>query len=240
MSSVRLSPASALALAAALLALLAFVPGARAADGAVRTLEVPSAGEILWEKIGVRESPSLDAPRIALLSQFTPEYHRRVVLAVGAKYGADGKPVWYRISVPGRPNGRVGWVPAASVAVKPARFEIVIYRGARRLELRDAGKVVLATRVAIGRPGRETPLGLFFVTHRFVPSDPFLGSFALATSAYSKMSEWPGGGVVGIHGTSVPQFLGQAVSSGCIRLANHDVLKLMRLVPVGTPIRILR
>jgi lipoprotein-anchoring transpeptidase ErfK/SrfK len=222
------------------LALLLFAPEARAADDRVRTLSVPAAGEIVWAQVGVRTQPSLKASRITTLSQFTPQYYRTVVLAIGAKHGAGGRPVWYRISIPGRPNGRTGWVPAASVTVKPVHREIVIYRGARRLELRDRGNVVFRTRVAVGRPGRETPLGFYYVAHRFVPTDPILGTYAFATSAYSKMSEWPGGGVVGIHGTSVPHLLGQAVSSGCIRLANAAVLHLSRHVGLGTPIRILR
>ena len=90
--------------------------------------------------------------------------------------------------------------------------------------------------VAIGAPGMETPLGHFYVQARFVPDDPFLGVFALETSAYSKLSEWPGGGVVGIHGSSAPQLLGQAVSHGCVRVSNQTAEALRRLAPVGTPI----
>jgi lipoprotein-anchoring transpeptidase ErfK/SrfK len=77
------------------------------------------------------------------------------------------------------------------------------------------------------------------VDARFVPRNRFLGSFALETSAYSRLSEWPGGGVVGIHGTDLPQLIGQAVSHGCIRMVNRDVERLHRLAPLGTPIDIL-
>jgi lipoprotein-anchoring transpeptidase ErfK/SrfK len=238
-SSARLSLGSALALAS--LTLLALAPGAWAAEGGVRALPQPHAGEIVWERVAVRAQPRLDAPRVAVMQQFTPQFHRTVVVAVGAFLGPDGKkPLWYRIHVPGRPNGRTGWVPAASVEVKPVQRQLVIHRGARRLELHERGKVVWSTKVAVGRPGRETPLGFFYVTHRFTPSDPFLGSFAFATSAYSRMTDWPGGGIVGLHGTSMPQLLGQAVSSGCVRLSNQAVLYLKERVQVGTPIRILK
>ncbi|MEJ1157459.1 L,D-transpeptidase [Prosthecomicrobium sp. N25] len=37
-----------------------------------------------------------------------------------------------------------------------------------------------------------------------------------------------------IHGTSEPWSIGQAVSSGCIRLFNHDIIDLHRRVPTGT------
>ena len=40
-----------------------------------------------------------------------------------------------------------------------------------------------------------------------------------------------GGGIVGIHGTPLPRLLGQAVSHGCVRVANEAILKLKPLVP---------
>jgi len=43
---------------------------------------------------------------------------------------------------------------------------------------------------------------------------------------------------VGIHGTSEPQLIGQAVSHGCIRISNAAALKLEGLVAAGTPITI--
>ena len=122
--------------------------------------------------------------------------------------------------------------------VKPVQKEIVIDRSDRTLELRDAGRVVLRTRVAVGAYGMETPLGRFYVMAKFRPTAPILGAFAFETSAYSKLSDWPGGGIVGIHGTNTPSLLGQAVSHGCVRVANEAILRLSKLVPVGTPIRI--
>jgi lipoprotein-anchoring transpeptidase ErfK/SrfK len=86
----------------------------------------------------------------------------------------------------------------------------------------------------------ETPLGLFYVTAGFRPTDSFLGSYALETSAYSRLTDWPGGGVVGIHGTSQPWLLGRAVSHGCVRVSNAVALQLRRLAPLGTPVRIVR
>ena len=42
-----------------------------------------------------------------------------------------------------------------------------------------------------------------------------------------------------IHGTNEPWTIGQAVSSGCIRMINQDVIDLYRRVPVGTKVFIL-
>jgi lipoprotein-anchoring transpeptidase ErfK/SrfK len=39
-----------------------------------------------------------------------------------------------------------------------------------------------------------------------------------------------------IHGTSDPETIGQAVSSGCIRMNNADVMDLFERVHVGTPV----
>lgn len=41
-----------------------------------------------------------------------------------------------------------------------------------------------------------------------------------------------------IHGTDAEHLLGQAVSHGCIRMANCDIELLERLVPIGTVVNI--
>ena len=73
----------------------------------------------------------------------------------------------------------------------------------------------------------------------FVPADPFSGPYALETSAYTRVTDWPGDGVVGIHGTNRPALLGQAVSHGCVRVANAVATRLRRLAPPGTPIDVI-
>jgi lipoprotein-anchoring transpeptidase ErfK/SrfK len=217
------------------LALLAYTGEARA-EAAHAT--IPAAGHISWAQVAVRAKPSREAARTTVLTQFRADFTPRVVLAVALRRDARGRPAWYRISLPGRPNGRTGWVPAASVELRPVRKEIVIDRSERTLELRNAGRVEVRTRVAVGAYGMETPLGRFYVMAKFRPTAPILGAFAFETSAYSKLSDWPGGGIVGIHGTDTPSLLGQAVSHGCVRVGNDAILRLGELVPVGTPIRI--
>jgi lipoprotein-anchoring transpeptidase ErfK/SrfK len=198
------------------------------------------AGE-LESAVAVRSAPSSSARVIARLPQFRPEDFRlTTVLALAVRRTTAGRPGWYRISVPGRPNGRTGWIPARSTKLRPVHRQLVIRRGSRRMELWKDGRLEYSTRVAVGAPGMETPLGLFYVTVRFKPvQQPFLGVFAFETSAYSKLSDWPGGGKVGIHGTYQPWLLGQAVSHGCVRMSNAAAMVLRDRVPVGTPIRIL-
>ncbi len=45
-----------------------------------------------------------------------------------------------------------------------------------------------------------------------------------------------GSTVYRIHGTNMPQTIGKAVSSGCFRLANGEIVDLYERVPVGTKI----
>jgi lipoprotein-anchoring transpeptidase ErfK/SrfK len=47
-----------------------------------------------------------------------------------------------------------------------------------------------------------------------------------------------GGTVYRIHGTNAPETIGQAVSSGCFRLVNDDVIDLYSRVPVGTKVMV--
>ncbi len=42
-----------------------------------------------------------------------------------------------------------------------------------------------------------------------------------------------------IHGTPYENELGRAVSHGCIRMANQDVIELFDLTPIGCPVEIL-
>src|SRR5688572_847791 len=218
-------------------AFLAPLGHADEAGPARKTLELPASGEILWTRIAVRAKPAKGARVIKVLSQFRPDFRRQYVLATRRHVDAKDR-LWYRITLPGRPNGRSGWVSASGLSLTTMRREVRIDRSARRLELWQGKKLLLRTRVAVGARGMETPLGLFYVTWKFVPSAPILGAFAFETSAYSRLSDWPGGGIVGIHGTPWPHLLGQAVSHGCVRVHNQAILKLRNLVSVGTPIHI--
>jgi lipoprotein-anchoring transpeptidase ErfK/SrfK len=227
-------------LAFALVALAAFAPGAQAAGaGAVaRSVDVVGSGHLNWT-VTVRSAPRADARRVTVLKEFRSEYRPQVVLVLSQRSDPEsGQPTWYRISVPGRPNGRTGWIPADAASIRPSQRLIYIDRSARTLEVWNNSRLLLKTEVAVGRPGMETPLGLFYVTWQFAPTAKVLGKYAFETSAYSKLSDWPGGGIVGIHGTFMPWLLGQAVSHGCVRVGNSDILRMRSLVRLGTPIRI--
>ena len=68
--------------------------------------------------------------------------------------------------------------------------------------------------------------------------NPVYGPVAFGTNARSVLTDWPGGGYIGIHGTNEPELLPGRVSHGCVRLRNEDIVALSRLMPVGTPLTI--
>lgn len=201
---------------------------------------VIGSGTINVPMLTVRSAPTGQARVVARLSEFRPQdYRPRYVLAVGAKRGPKGKAAWYKITVPGRPNGRTGWVRAKQVSIRLIPWQVVVFRDSRVMQLWKQKQLVYSSKVAVGAPGMETPLGLYYVTVRFKPvTEPFLGAFAFETSAYSKLSDWPGGGVVGLHGWNDPSVLGKAVSHGCIRVSNQTASFLRDHIPLGTPIRV--
>jgi lipoprotein-anchoring transpeptidase ErfK/SrfK len=67
---------------------------------------------------------------------------------------------------------------------------------------------------------------------RFMPGGPEnpLGARAM----------YLGGSLYRIHGSNEPQTIGQAVSSGCIRMTNDDVVDLYDRVKIGTRVVVSR
>ncbi len=224
------------AIAAIAAAASAHAGSAKTTDGVVVETTFPAAGTLTVNSVIVRAKPETSAKKVKRMTYFRPDYRAQEILAVATRTAADGTP-WYRISVPMRPNGRYGWIPAADAALTPTVAQIVVHVGRRTIDVFRHGKHAWHGKVAVGAPGMETPLGHYYVQVAFQPkNDPFLGVWALETSAYSKLTEWPGGGVVGIHGTNEPWLLGKAVSHGCVRVSNLTASHLKHLAPVGTPI----
>ncbi len=227
---------------AAAIAVISAATSAHVGSSATRAARVvvetkfPAAGLLTVNSVVVRRRPATTGGKVTTMTYFRPDYRAQEILAVTAVTAPNGTP-WYRISVPGRPNGRYGYIPAADAAVAPTVSQIVVNVSKRTIDVFRSGKHLLHAQVAVGAPGMETPIGHYYVQVAFKPvNDPFLGVWALETSAYSKLSDWPGGGVVGIHGTNMPWLLGQAVSHGCVRVSNATASRLKHLAPVGTPV----
>jgi lipoprotein-anchoring transpeptidase ErfK/SrfK len=151
------------------------------------------------------------------------------------------RPRWYRVQLPIRPNGATGWVPARRVSISSVRTRIVVDLSERRVTLFRAGERVLETRAAIGKPGTPTPTGRYYVNQRLRSADPAgpFGPGAVGISAFSPtLQYWAQGGPIAIHGTNTPHKLGLAVSYGCVRIRNSDLLRLFDMAAEGTPVLI--
>ena len=102
------------------------------------------------------------------------------------------------------------------------------------------GVVDFVTDVAIGSPQYPTPTGTFYITDpidlRQRPGTGY-GAYALGLSGHSDvLDEFMGGdGQIALHGTDNPSDVDQAISHGCVRLRNDDILRLSTL-PLGTPV----
>jgi lipoprotein-anchoring transpeptidase ErfK/SrfK len=147
---------------------------------------------------------------------------------------------WLRVLASERPNGRAGWIREDRARLASTKLSIHVDRSARRLTLRRDGRAVRSFSVAVGRPGTETPTGRFAVTDKLHPDDPGspYGCCALALSGHQTklIDGWPGGDRLAIHATPNVETIGKAASLGCMRAHTGDVRRLMRTVPVGTPV----
>ena len=192
-------------------------------------------------RAAIRRKPAERSHRVARLHLFTEDGYPEVYLARRSRRDAEGR-VWIQVRVPARPNGQKGWVPQTALGpLRVVTTALVIDRRRSRATLRRAGKRVWSAPVGHGAPGTPTPRGRFYIREKMrnIGGSPIYGPWAFGTSAYSSLSDWPGGGVVGIHGTNQPWLIPGRPSHGCIRVRNRAVVRLARLMPVGTPVRIL-
>src|SRR5205823_1700472 len=116
---------------------------------------LPAAGDLIVPRVVARSAPSPTAGRVLVLHQFRPDFRQQVVLAVGATVGADGR-LWYRLSLPMRPNNTFGWVAARQLELHHVANRIVINIDKRRMQVLRGNNVLYTTTVAVGRPGMET------------------------------------------------------------------------------------
>jgi hypothetical protein len=189
----------------------------------------------------IRAKPSNSARSIAKLHFNTEDGRAEIYIALRQFTTAKGA-VWVEIRVPGRPNGRKGWVPREGLGeFKVLRTHLVINRKTLRITLFKNAKKIFQAPVGVGKSSTPTPGGNFWIReilHSF--HNAVYGPLAFGTAAYStKLKDWPGGGVVGIHGTNEPNLIPGRPSHGCVRMKNASILRLKRLLPLGTPLTIL-
>jgi L,D-transpeptidase-like protein len=188
----------------------------------------------------VYAQPSAAAPRVGRLRLLTEDGFPEVYLLLASERQADGV-TWVRLRLPQRPNGVTGWVRRDRLGpFHLVRTRLVVSSKALRVTLFQRGRRRFSARVGMGAPGTPTPTGSFWIREKFrVRGVPLYGTRAMGTAAYSNaLTDWPGGGVIGIHGTSQPGLIPGRPSHGCIRVRNRAIERLYRLTPIGTPLLI--
>jgi len=178
--------------------------------------------------------------KVGRIRFFTEDGFPEVYLLLREYVDSDERE-WVQIRIPKRPNGRIGWVPRDALGpYNVNRFQLVVNRRTLRAKLYRRGRVVWSAPVGVGAAGTKTPAGRFWVREKFrFKNTPVYGTHAIGTSAYAPtLSDWPNGGVVGIHGTNQPGLIPGRPSHGCIRVKNPHIARLYRMLPLGTPLRI--
>jgi hypothetical protein len=229
-------------------------PAISAASGSATSGTGEAAGAVVATLSNLKTLSRWAYPQAAAAAHQFPSTHSRVVghlrfltvdgqaeVYLALRLYTVGRMTWILVPIPGRPNGVTGWVPASALGELHVTHEyLLVDREAFRATLYRDGRPIWSAPVGVGRPSLPTPAGHFYVTEKLTAiGGPVYGPYALGTSAYAPtLSEWPGGGVVGIHGTDEPQLIPGRPSHGCIRMRNADIVRLWQLIQVGTPIEI--
>jgi L,D-transpeptidase-like protein len=217
-----------------------------AATGADARAEVLSNEKTLsrWahpnDRAPVRRAPDASSRMITRLRYLTEDRQPEIYLALRRTWDESGQE-WVKIRLPRRPNGSTGWVRRESFGPwHHVRTRLVINRRTLRARLYKRGRVVWQARVGVGAPRTPTPRGRFYIREKLIALEggTIYGPLAFGTSAYSTLSDWPRGGVVGIHGTNQPHLIPGRPSHGCVRVRNRNIRQLARRMPLGTPLRI--
>lgn len=190
--------------------------------------------------VTARVAPGPDARPVALVSSRTPEGTTNILELLDAVRREDGG-LWQRVSLAVLPNGTTGWVPRSALGgTVLLDTRLVINRSRFRATLFRDGRPIFRAPVGVGQARWPTPTGQFYVRDMLTRyRSPTFGPVAFGTSARSAtLTDWPAGGYIGIHGTDQPNHIPGAVSHGCVRMRNRDILRLAALMPIGTPIQI--
>jgi hypothetical protein len=147
---------------------------------------------------------------------------------------------WFGVPAPELPDGRLAWIRDDRFAldVSQTHFWIDADVSREQLELHHGDRILDRFTVSVGSPSSPTPLGDYSVTDGLVGRGlgPWYGCCVLALSGHQPNlpAGWIGGNRMAIHGT--PGSIGGAISHGCLRASDPDMISLFARVPLGTPV----
>lgn len=123
-------------------------------------------------------------------------------------------------------------------------LRVVVRTRTRKVFVYEGNVIVASYAIAVGKEGWETPIGEYRIFSKEV--NPVFKNFktgvVIQPGAENPLGVrwigfWTDGKTqIGFHGTNQPNLIGQAVSHGCIRMRNKDVVSLFEKVEVGTPV----
>lgn len=139
--------------------------------------------------------------------------------------------------------------PDLPSSVNPiSETRLTIKLSERRVYVYQGDRVQARYPIAIGKAGWETPTGNFRVIQKIEDpawEHPWTGEVIPPGPNNPLGTRWiafwtDGKNSIGFHGTPNERLIGQAVSHGCIRMRNRDVVALYELVKIGTPVIVQR
>jgi lipoprotein-anchoring transpeptidase ErfK/SrfK len=150
------------------------------------------------------------------------------------------------------PNNTYNWVakPTNSsynsvtqtthLEISLSRRQVALYQGKSRIK---------SYRIAVGRPGWETPTGNFLIGQMLRNPTwihPFTGEAIAGGDPENPLGHYwigfwtDGKNSIGFHGTPNFESVGKAASHGCIRMYNKDVEELFHQVRRGTLVKVVQ
>ncbi|MEM7553283.1 MAG: L,D-transpeptidase [Cyanobacteria bacterium P01_A01_bin.84] len=125
-------------------------------------------------------------------------------------------------------------------------IKVVVDLSDRRVYVYNADRAIASYPTGIGKQGWETPVGSFNVIQK-IPNPswrhPITGKVFPAGVDSPLGKRWvgfwsDGRNYIGFHGTPDYDKVGSAVSHGCLRMRNDDVMMLYQQVSMGTPVEV--
>ena len=132
----------------------------------------------------------------------------------------------------------------AEAAEATEAVRIVLRLGDRKVYLYKGETLVNSYPVAVGAANTPTPQGEFEVSKLVIEpvwQSPWTGEMHPPGPNSALGLRWIGffadeSGAFGFHGTPTLDSIGKAVSNGCVRMRNEDIVALFSQVKIGTPV----
>ena len=230
--------------AGAALAVLATLTAGASPSSAKPPSSVKAEQELaaLYTSHKVVSAPHSRPSRITRIPAVRPITGGQTVLPVlGHTTTKDGVR-WLQIRVPGRPNGRTGWIARRGTDRRTTSWHIIVSTSRRRVLVYRHARLARSFPAVVGAPSTPTPHDRFFVEESvLMPAGKPGGPFALALSGRSNvLQEFEGGpGQIALHGVAnLGGTFGTAASHGCVRLANSHITWMAARIGPGVPVTI--